>query len=160
MIFSLSGSLPNLPRCQGSLISHGTCSPLSLLVLYTELCITVICGDFLSFLLGLGSSREGLMSFGPLCPLVSIPCTPETSVNTGGIRANCLQGGSVRPSARLDAEACPPEAGFLRQLCTCSVLQNACSADTGLRTGQSRSPCQSFLHPCPEPRAGPGFLCA
>ena len=75
-VFSLPGSLPDLPGCQGSL-SLTSLADLFVMVVYTEFCITAICEDFLSSLLGLGSSREGIMLFGHLCAFVKVPYTPE-----------------------------------------------------------------------------------
>ena len=56
---------------------------LFVMVLYTQFCITAFSEDFLSFLLGLGSSREGIVLFGHLCPFVKVPCTPEASATAG-----------------------------------------------------------------------------
>ena len=81
-VFSLPGSLPDLPGCQESL-SLTVLADLFVMVLYTEFCITAICEDFLSFLLGLGSSREGILLFRHLCSFVKVPYTPEASVTAG-----------------------------------------------------------------------------
>lgn len=66
----------------------------------------------------------------------------------------------MRLSAGLDAEICPLEAHFLRQLHIRSILQNMCPVESrGRGLANPGLSCQPFLFSCLEPWAGSGFLC-